>query len=78
MTPYAGFDPNEGKSGYYPQLKKSEIQRRRERAYSMFRAGADTFAISEALGISEAKALELVTRERSTRLGLLQPYGDRS
>lgn len=39
-----------------------------------FRHGKDTAEIAEATGISEAEALQIITIERSRRLGLPSPY----
>ncbi|ASW06277.1 hypothetical protein CKA34_10530 [Rhizobium sp. 11515TR] len=43
-------------------------------ALGLFRAGKDTLAISEILGITEAKALEQVSSQRSAMLRLHDPY----
>ncbi len=45
--------------------------------YFRFRRGFGTDAIAEALGISEAEALEAINRQRSKRLNLPSPYGVR-
>ena len=44
-------------------------------AYDLFRAGGlDTADIARILKITEASALEQITRQRSAKLGLSDPY----
>lgn len=43
-------------------------------AYDLFRAGRDTADIAYLLNITEAEALEQVSKQRSAKLGLSDPY----
>lgn len=43
-------------------------------ALELFRAGKDTLAIARILKITEAEALEQLSRQRSADLGLKHPY----
>ena len=43
-------------------------------AYSLFLLGKDTSDIAKALGVSEAKALKVLSVERSQSKGLPAPY----
>ncbi len=75
MVPYAGYDPHEGKVGYYPPRSEIYGHGPRQRAYTMFRAGRDTLDIAQAFKVPEARVLEWITVERSDHLGLPRPYG---
>lgn len=44
------------------------------RAYLLFKAGNDTLKISHILGITEARAHFLISRERAARLGYTLSY----
>lgn len=52
----------------------SPLYRQPMTALGLFRAGHDTFAISKLLGITEAKALEQVSSQRSALRRLRDPY----
>ena len=74
MIPYAGFDPQEGKEGYYPSRSELRGTGIRQRAYVMFRAGKDTFDIAETLKVEEHRVLAWISIERSKHLDLPSPY----
>lgn len=74
MIPYAGYDPNEGKPGYYPPRHSLFGSGRRQRAYVMFRAGKDTLDIAEALRVEEHRVLAWISVERSKHRNLPSPY----
>ena len=74
MVPYAGYDPEEGKRGYYPSKRELCGTGYRQRAYTMFRAGSDTHDIAHALDVTEARVLEWINIERSDHRGLPRPY----
>lgn len=74
MIPYAGYDPNEGKPGYYPSRQQLSGTGRRQRAYVMFRAGRDTFDIAEAMKVEEHRVLEWISIERSQHRNRPSPY----
>ena len=61
--PYAGKDPDENR-----------WETRAERAYRMFKSGKDTLEIAKRFGAKESTALRWISRERSTVLGLPDPY----
>lgn len=66
MIPFAGYDPTE-----HARPRKGA-----EKAHRLFKAfGWDTMEIARHLDITEAKALRLVTIERSRVDGLPNPYG---
>lgn len=74
MIPYAGYDPTEGREGYYPSPQAIRDGDMRQRAYVMFRAGRDTLEIAQALGVEEHRVHAWISRERSDHLGLPNPY----
>lgn len=66
MIPFAGYDPTENVRR--PPLAQA--------AYGLFKnLGLDTKEIADRLNISEAKALRLISTERSLLNGLPNPYG---
>lgn len=50
----------------------------RPTALDLFRIGHDTADIARILQITEAKALELVSKQRSAMLGLPHPYASKA
>jgi len=70
VIPYAGKDPWEKQiGGAFVARSKSAI------AYERFELGWDTLKIAKFMEITEAKALQYITIERSKLLGLPNPYG---
>ena len=70
MIPYAGKDPWERQLWAAPVAPRP----RSAIAYERFDLGWDTALIAQHMGISEAKALKLVTIERSKLLAKPEPY----
>ncbi len=65
MIPFAGYEPTDKLRQFGKQAT----------AYELFQLGLDTARIAQRLGITEAKALKLVTLERSAILHKPSPYG---
>lgn len=77
LVRFAGYDPNEGKPGYYQRKTVTSGTSRRRRAYNMFLLGSDTFDIAQRMRVNESRVLKWISIERANHKRLPAPYAGR-